>query len=100
MNTEILEYILSIEEEGSISKAAEKHMLTQPVLSRHLKKLEARYDAQFFRRTPDGVVATGAGIVFLNSAQEVLHEEKLLNEKLAALKKKKEQEYNAKKPKG
>ena len=40
MNTKILEYIIAIAEEKSISQAADRFYLSQPVLSRHLKKIE------------------------------------------------------------
>lgn len=40
MELRVLRYFITIAEEGSISKAAEKLMITQPTLSRQLKDLE------------------------------------------------------------
>ena len=49
MNTKTLEYILVIAQEGSLSSAAEKLYMSQPVLSRHLKKIEEIAQAYTFR---------------------------------------------------
>lgn len=40
MDTKIIEYVIAISEEKSISKAAERLYITQPALSQRLKKLE------------------------------------------------------------
>ena len=40
MDTKILEYVIAIAEEKSLSKAAERLYLSQPALSQRLKKLE------------------------------------------------------------
>lgn len=86
MNTKILEYILAIEEEGSVSKAADKFLLTQPVISRHLKKIEDSLGTQLFTRGKNGMVPTAAGVIFLNNAQAILHAEQQLNQKLQLMK--------------
>jgi DNA-binding transcriptional LysR family regulator len=39
MELRVLRYFITIAEEGSISNAAEKLMITQPTLSRQLKDL-------------------------------------------------------------
>jgi len=41
MNFRQLYYIITIYEEGSISKAADKLYISQPALSHHLLKLES-----------------------------------------------------------
>ena len=46
----VLRYFITIAEEGSISKAAEKLMITQPTLSRQLKDLEQELGEPLFIR--------------------------------------------------
>ncbi len=50
MELRVLRYFISIAEEGSISKAAEKLMITQPTLSRQLKDLEQELGEPLFIR--------------------------------------------------
>ena len=85
MNTKILEYITAIAKEHSVSKAAERFYLTQPVLSRHLKKIEERLGVPLFLRQKDGMVLTEAGRIYINSAQNILHLESELEGDLRTL---------------
>ena len=48
MELRVLRYFITIAEEGSISKAAEKLMITQPTLSRQLKNLEQELGEPLF----------------------------------------------------
>ena len=50
MELRVLRYFSTIAEEGSISKAAEKLMITQPTLSRQLKDLEQELGEPLFIR--------------------------------------------------
>lgn len=50
MGLRVLRYFITIAEEGSISKAAEKLMITQPTLSRQLKDLEQELGEPLFIR--------------------------------------------------
>ena len=50
MELRVLRYFITIAEEGSISKAAEKLMITQPTLSRQLKDLEKELGEPLFIR--------------------------------------------------
>ena len=50
MELRVLRYFITITEEGSISKAAEKLMITQPTLSRQLKDLEQELGEPLFIR--------------------------------------------------
>ena len=50
MELRVLRYFITIAEEGSISKAAEKLMITQPTLSRQLKELEQELGEPLFIR--------------------------------------------------
>ena len=50
MELRVLRYFITIAEEGSISKAAEKLMITQPTLSRQLKDLDQELGEPLFIR--------------------------------------------------
>ncbi len=50
MELRVLRYFITIAEEGSISKVAEKLMITQPTLSRQLKDLEQELGEPLFIR--------------------------------------------------
>ena len=50
MELRVLRYFITIAEEGSITKAAEKLMITQPTLSRQLKDLEQELGEPLFIR--------------------------------------------------
>lgn len=50
MELRVLRYFITIAEEGSISEAAEKLMITQPTLSRQLKDLEQELGEPLFIR--------------------------------------------------
>ena len=85
MNTKILEYIIAIAQEHSVSRAAERFYLTQPVLSRHLKKIEDSMGTALFVRQKDGMALTEAGRIYINSAQNILHLESELEADLRAM---------------
>ena len=88
MNTKILEYIIAIAEEKSISQAAERFYLSQPVLSRHLKKIEEELGTPLFVRGKPNLTLTDAGIIYINNAQAILHIEEELNRKLEEMRRK------------
>lgn len=85
MNTKVLEYIIAIAEEGSISKAAERYYLSHVALSRHLKNIEANLGAPLFHRSSSGMRLTRAGILYVNDARAILHLEQQMEQELAAL---------------
>lgn len=72
MDTKIIEYIIAISEEKSISKAADKLYLSQPALSQRLKKLEEELGAPLFTRDQTGLALTDAGRIYLNGGRSVL----------------------------
>ena len=73
MDSKILEYIVAIAKEQSVSKAADQFYLSHPALSRHLRKIEQEYGTALFIRDSDGMHLTKAGIIFVNDAQKILH---------------------------
>ena len=73
MNIQDIEYITEIAESGSIGKAAEKLHVSQPSLSKCIRKIEQEYSITLFTRVK-GVAAklTPEGGYFLEMAKEVL----------------------------
>ena len=61
MNWNQLRYVLTIAEEKSITRAAQRLYLTQPSLSLSLKSLEAELGTPLFTRGPEGLELTYAG---------------------------------------
>lgn len=72
MNLKELNYIVTIADEGSISRAAEKLYMAQSSLSQFLQLYEAELGAPLFMRTSRGVRPTDSGSVFLNHARQIL----------------------------
>lgn len=94
MNTKILEYIIAIAEEKSISQAADRFYLSQPVLSRHLKKIEEELGAPLFVRGKPHLTLTEAGIIYINNAQAILHIEKQMDKKLEEMRREQKDSLN------
>lgn len=67
MDTKIIEYVIAIAEEKSLSKAAERLYLSQPALSQRLKKLEDELGTPLFVRGKDGPFPSlDAGRIYVN----------------------------------
>lgn len=67
-----MNYFLQIAEYENISKAAEQLHISQPPLSRQLKKLEEELGVELFTRDNGRLQLTEAGYYFKERAQEVL----------------------------
>ena len=50
MTTQVLEYLIAIEEEHSLTRAAERFYLSQPSLSYHLAKAEQELNVKLFQK--------------------------------------------------
>lgn len=72
MDLKELNYIVTIAEEGSISRAAEKLYMAQSSLSQALQIYEAGLGISLFMRTTRGVRPTPAGEAFLSHARQIL----------------------------
>ena len=72
MDTRRMRYILAIvENDGNISRAAEKMSVTQPALSQILKKVEVEHGVQLFDRSKNPMTLTNAGHVYLSAARRI-----------------------------
>ncbi len=73
MNTKQMEYIVSISEENSITKAAAKLYITQSALDQQLIKLEKELGLQLFHRAKNSLKLTEAGQVYVSHAKKMLN---------------------------
>lgn len=72
MDTKLIEHILKIAEEKSITKAAEKLYLTQSALNQQLLHLEHELGTPLFKRSKTNWGPTRAGEIYLEGAREML----------------------------
>ncbi len=66
-----LRHFLAVAEHGSLSRAAAALRLTQPGLTKSIRKLERHLDVKLFARRPRGVELTGYGQALLRHAKLV-----------------------------
>ena len=78
MDSKILEYVIAIAENRSLSKTAEQFYLSQPILSRHVKNIEQELGAQLFIRAHNQMLLTDAGRIYINNARAILYTEQKL----------------------
>lgn len=74
MELKELEYIVTIAQEGRISRAAERLYLAQSSLSQFLQRYEAELGTRLFVRTGAGVRPTPAGEIFIRNARQMLQQ--------------------------
>ncbi|MFQ3231940.1 LysR family transcriptional regulator [Reinekea sp.] len=65
------QYFLALAEHGSLSKAAEILLVSQPTLSRQLVAMESKLGQALFDRSTQGLSLTQFGAGFLEQAQEM-----------------------------
>ncbi|MCR4710938.1 MAG: LysR family transcriptional regulator [Clostridia bacterium] len=80
MNMKQIEFVLTIAEEGSINKAAQKLYQSQSNLSTALRNLEEDLGQPLFERNGNGTVLTTFGKDFIMVAQPVYNQYKMLND--------------------
>lgn len=71
MNMQQLQYVLEIEQCGSINKAAQNLYISQPALSRALRELEDEIGITLFVRNSSGIMLTHQGNEFLMRARRL-----------------------------
>lgn len=72
MDLHQLEYMIAIEQEQSISKAAEKLYITQSALNQQLLRLEKELGLPLFERRNRAMIPTYAGRIYLTAAHQML----------------------------
>jgi DNA-binding transcriptional LysR family regulator len=77
--------VATIAEQGSVVRAAERLRVTQPVVTRGLRELEAILGVELFDRGPRGVTPTIYGAVFVTHAQAVLTQVRQAGQHIAEL---------------
>ena len=66
-----VEYFAAIAEHGQVQRAAEALGLSQPALSKSLRRLEQAMNARLLKRTPKGVELTSAGAALLARVKQL-----------------------------
>lgn len=69
-----IEDFLTVVEAGSIRAAARQLNVSQPAITKSMRRLEADLDARLVQRTPQGIVLTNSGRAFLARAKAACSE--------------------------
>ena len=80
-----LAFLITIDEERSISKAAAHSQISQPAATKLLREIEELVGERLFDRSRYNVSPTPAGALVLTSARRILSEVRRLSEELTAL---------------
>lgn len=71
METRDLEYLLAIGSHGGIGRAADALGISQPALTKAVRRIETQLGLPLFERTAQGMRPTDAGAAFLQRAQRI-----------------------------
>jgi DNA-binding transcriptional LysR family regulator len=71
METRDLDYLLEVQRCGGIGKAAESLGMSQPALTKAIKRIESEVGLALFHRSPNGVALTPGGTVFVERARRI-----------------------------
>lgn len=85
LDSNLLKCFLAILENGKLTAAAGELCLTQPALSKSLKRLEDELGVPLFERTPLGMVPTAYGIALGRRARHIQLESRSAREELQML---------------
>ena len=72
MDLRDFEYLIALEEEGSVSKAAERLYMAQSSLSQFLQQTESELGVKLFLRTSKGIRPTPNGEIFIGHLRKIL----------------------------
>lgn len=73
MNLEYLTQLVVFAEEGSLSKAADVLLISQPSLSRNMQRLEETLNVPLFERRKNKLILTDTGHLAVQEAKQLLH---------------------------
>ncbi len=71
MELNLLEYLIAFSETGSLSKASEQLFISQPSLTKAMKKLEAELGIQIFNRSKNHLALNENGYIVLDYAKSI-----------------------------
>ncbi len=73
LSTQEIQYVLTVAETGSITKAAEKLFISQSALSQAIMKTEVNIGAPLFDRDKKKLPLTEAGVLFVKNGAKIIH---------------------------
>ena len=82
MHLKELQYVVTLADEGSISRAAERLYMAQSSLSQFLQLYEADLGVALFLRTSKGLAPTAAGVLFIENARSILYHYRLVRNEM------------------
>ena len=85
MELEQMRQLDAIARRGTISAAAEELHLSQPALSRSIKRLERELDQELFDRTHNSATLNDAGHLAVDHARNLLRDERMMLDAFADL---------------
>ena len=85
MDTKNFEYLVEIAQQESLSKAAARLYLSQPTLTKFLKKIEAEYGTPLFDRVGKKMVLTEAGRCCVQKSEQILALNRELDDRIRLL---------------
>ena len=71
MELRSIEFFLTVAEEGSMTRAAERLHISQPTVTREIQALEAELGKALFARTSRSVILTPDGLLFRETARDL-----------------------------
>ena len=80
-----LDIFSSVAELGSLGRAADRHLLSQPAVSMRMKELEQRLNLTLFQRGPSGTQLTSDGDRLMSACRRVLAETEIFMTMAASL---------------
>jgi DNA-binding transcriptional LysR family regulator len=82
MELEQLRQLVAVADAGTMSKAAEELHISQPVISRSMRQLEADLGQELFDRTRNRVALNDAGRITVDAARKILADVQVLRDDL------------------
>lgn len=86
MNIDKLHYFLAVAELGNITRAAEKLHITQPALSKVIRRIEEEVGANVFDRSGNRVTLNEYGLALRDYAEKAIMEQEMLRRRIGDLK--------------